>query len=58
MITAVLDHRDDLDLVGALVYSEAKHGVDIGTLVGRTPIGVTATTDVEQILNVDADCVL
>ena len=58
MITAVLDHRDDLDLVGALVYSEAKHGVDIGTLVGRAPIGVTATTDVDQILNLDADCVL
>ena len=58
MITAVLDHRDDLDLVGALVYSEAKNGVDIGTLVGREPIGVTATTDVEQILKLDADCVL
>ena len=58
MITAVLDHRDDLDLVGALVYSEAKNGVDIGTLVGREPIGVTATTDVEQILKQDADCVL
>ncbi len=58
MITAVLDHRDDLDLVGALVYAETKDGVDIGTLVGREPIGVTATTDVEQILKLDADCVL
>ena len=48
MITAVLDHRDDLDLVGALVYAETKDGVDIGTLVGREPIGVTATTDVER----------
>ena len=35
MITAILDHRDDLELVGALVYSEDKNGVDIGTLVGR-----------------------
>ncbi|MBY0291452.1 MAG: dihydrodipicolinate reductase [Mycobacteriaceae bacterium] len=58
MITAILDHRDDLDLVGALVYSDEKNGVDIGTLVGREPIGVTATTDVEQILALDADCVL
>ena len=45
MITAILDHRDDLCLVGALVYSDEKNGVDIGTLVGREPIGVTATTD-------------
>ncbi len=58
IITAILDHRDDLDLVGALVYSESKNGVDIGALVGREPIGVTATTDVEQILKLDADCVL
>jgi hypothetical protein len=58
MVTAVLDHRPDLQLVGALVYSEAKNGVDIGTLVGRDPIGVTATTDAEAILAADADCVL
>ena len=58
IITAVLDHWPELDIVGALVYSEAKDGVDIGTLVGRDPIGVTATTDVEQILASDADCVL
>lgn len=58
MITAILDHRDDLALVGALVYSDEKNGVDIGTLVGREPIGVTATTDVDQILRLDADCVL
>jgi 2,4-diaminopentanoate dehydrogenase len=58
IITAILDHRDDIDLVGALVYSEAKNGADIGTLVGREPIGVTATTDVEQILKLQADCVI
>ena len=58
MITAILDHWPDLELVGALVYSEAKNGVDIGTLIGRAPIGVTATTDIDQILALDADCVL
>ena len=58
IITAIIDHRDDLELVGALVYSETKNGVDVGTIVGREPIGVTATTDVEQILALDADCVL
>jgi hypothetical protein len=58
MLTAILDRRADLELVGALVYSDAKNGVDIGTLAGREPIGVAATTDVDQILALDADCVL
>lgn len=58
MITAILDHPSDLQIVGARVYSDAKHGVDVGTLVGREPIDVTATTDAEQILALDADCVL
>ena len=58
MVTAILDHRDDLQLVGARVYSDDKNGVDIGTLVGRDPIGVSATTDVDAILALDADCVL
>jgi hypothetical protein len=58
MITTILDHRRDLELVGAKVYSASKDGVDIGTLVGRDPIGVPATADVERILALDADCVL
>ena len=32
--------------------------MDIGTLVGRDTIGVSATTDVDAILALDADCVL
>ena len=47
-----------MEIVGARVYSDGKDGADIGTLVGRSPIGVTATTDVEEILALDADCVL
>ena len=58
MLTTILDHRPDLRIVGARVYSHAKHGTDIGTLVGRRPIGVTATTDADEILALDADCVL
>ena len=58
MMTAVLDHRPDLSLVGARVYSPDKHGADLGTLLGRDPIGVTATTDVDEILGLEADCVL
>src|SRR5689334_8931111 len=58
MITTILDHRPDIEVVGARVYSDAKNGADIGTLVGRDPIGVTATTDVAQILALEADLVL
>jgi hypothetical protein len=58
LLTAILDHRRDLTIVGARVYSPDKHGVDIATLVDRSPIGVTATTDVNEILALDADCVI
>lgn len=58
MVTAILDYRPDLQLVGARVYSDAKNGVDLGTIVGRSPIGVSATTDTSDILALDADLVL
>src|ERR1700744_5730577 len=56
-IQGVLDHPD-LDLVGCWVHSEEKDGVDVGTLVGRDPVGVRATRDVEALLALDAECVL
>ncbi|MFI5394951.1 MAG: dihydrodipicolinate reductase [Candidatus Binatia bacterium] len=49
--------RDDLELVGLLVHDERKAGQDAGTLIGREPVGVTATRDVDAILALDADCV-
>ncbi|AEV76710.1 hypothetical protein MycrhN_6252 [Mycolicibacterium rhodesiae NBB3] len=58
MVTTILDHRPDIQLVGARVYSQAKHGVDIGRIVGRDQIGVTATIDTAEILALDADLVL
>ncbi|MGV1006567.1 MAG: dihydrodipicolinate reductase, partial [Candidatus Nanopelagicales bacterium] len=58
LLTAILDHRRDLTIAGARVYSPEKNGVDIAELIGRSPIGVTATTDVDEILALDADCVL
>jgi len=58
MLTAILDHRRDMVIAGARVYSEDKHGADVGTFVGHDPIGVAATTDVDKILALDADCVL
>jgi len=56
-IEGVLDHPD-LVLAGAWVHSEAKHGVDLATLVGREPMGVTASSDIDAVLAIDADCVL
>jgi len=53
----VLEHPD-LELAGAWVHSPAKEGVDLGTLVGREPLGVTATNDVPTLLALEADCVL
>ena len=54
---AVHDHPD-MELVGALVYSDAKAGRDVGEICGFAPIGVTATNDPESILALDADCVV
>jgi hypothetical protein len=56
-IEGVMAHPD-LELVGCWVHSEAKDGRDAGELVGRGPIGVTATRDVDALLATDADCVI
>ncbi len=56
-IEGVLD-RDDLELVGCWVHSHEKAGTDVGELVGRAPIGVAASADVDAVLSVDADCVV
>ena len=56
-IEGVLDHPE-LELVGCWVHSGSKHGKDVGELIGRGPIGIEATSDVEAILALDADCVV
>jgi hypothetical protein len=56
-LEALLD-RPDLDLVGCWVHSAGKDGADVGSLVGRDPVGVAATTDVDALLALDADCVV
>jgi 4-hydroxy-tetrahydrodipicolinate reductase len=48
----------ELEVVGALVYSAEKDGVDIGTLAGADPVGVTATRDLDQFLALDCDVVV
>jgi hypothetical protein len=40
------------------VYSEAKDGVDAGVLLGGEPVGVVASTGVDAVLALDADCVI
>jgi hypothetical protein len=54
----LLHHADEFEVVGARVYSAAKDGRDIGALAGLDSIGVAATTDVEAILALEADCVV
>ena len=56
-IEGVLGHPE-LELVGCWVHSADKDGHDVGELVGREPIGVLATRDVESLLAMDADCVV
>lgn len=55
-IEGVLSHPE-LELVGCWVHGDAKHGRDVGEIAGTDPIGVTATTDEQALLELDADCV-
>lgn len=58
VLSAVLDDRSGLELAGVRVYSDDKDGVDAGELVGRGPVGVTASVDPTAVLALDADCVV
>jgi len=48
---AAIHRHPDLELVGALVYSDAKAGRDVGDICGLGPIGVTATTDRDAVVH-------
>lgn len=50
--------RPELTLVGARVYSEKKVGVDLGEMIHRAPLGVTATRDAETIFALNTDVVI
>jgi 2,4-diaminopentanoate dehydrogenase len=56
-IEAVQRHPE-LELVGCRVYSADKSGRDVGELIGGEPIGVVATDSREEVLALDADCVV
>ena len=54
----VLAACPSMELVGVFVYHEEKNGLDAGEIAGIAPLGVRATNDIEEILALDADCVL
>ncbi|MBW0012418.1 dihydrodipicolinate reductase [Mycobacterium sp.] len=47
-----------LELVGCYAWSAAKVGRDAGELAGTSPLGVTATDDVDALLALKPDCVV
>ncbi len=53
----VIEHPG-LELAGVYVTSAAKSGRDAGDLCGLPPTGLAATSDVDEILALGADCVL
>jgi 4-hydroxy-tetrahydrodipicolinate reductase len=56
-LRAISGHPE-LELVGVYVHSESKAGQDAGELCGSPVTGVRATCDVDEILAMEADCVV
>jgi hypothetical protein len=50
--------RSNLELVGVRVYDDSKVGLDAGVLCGADTTGVVATTDVDSLIALGADCVV
>ena len=56
-IRGVADHAH-LELVGLYVHGEDKLGKDAGEISGIEPLGVPATNNIEEVLNLKADCII
>ena len=56
-LRTVIDHPGT-ELVGVFTYAAIKHGKDAGELAGRPTTGVLATTDLDEVLALDADVVV
>ncbi|MDT4939820.1 MAG: hypothetical protein QOG80_3491 [Pseudonocardiales bacterium] len=56
-IEGVLRHPE-LELAGCWVHSADKAGKDVGEFIGSEPLGVVATNSADDILALDADCVV
>ena len=50
--------KDEFELVGVYVTNEAKNGLDAGVIAKRPDTGVRATTNIDEILAIEADVVL
>lgn len=47
-----------LELIGVKVYADDKHGVDAGELLGFEPVGILCTQEIDEVMGLDADCVI
>ena len=56
-IECVLNHPQ-LELAGCWVHSADKNGRDVGEILGIEALGVTATSSIDEVLALDADCVV
>ncbi|MGV0813425.1 dihydrodipicolinate reductase [Mycolicibacterium boenickei] len=56
-VEAVVNHPE-LELVGCWVHSADKSGRDVGEILGREPLGVVASSNKDDVLAIDADCVM
>ncbi|HZA11073.1 dihydrodipicolinate reductase [Mycobacterium sp.] len=56
-VDCIIKHPE-LELVGCWVHSKDKHGKDVGEIVGTGPLGVTASSNMDEILALDADAVV
>jgi hypothetical protein len=50
--------KHEFELAGVFAYSESKTGQDAGELVGLPRAGVKVTTNREEALKIDCDCVI
>ncbi|MFE2995757.1 hypothetical protein ACFXG4_12170 [Nocardia sp. NPDC059246] len=57
-VLAEASKREDIEIVGVRVFSEAKEGLTVGELVGDGVYGVAATRSIEDIVSLEADCVI
>ncbi|MGH9096851.1 MAG: dihydrodipicolinate reductase, partial [Acidimicrobiales bacterium] len=56
-LRGVIEHPG-MSLAGLYVYSPDKASRDAGELCGLDPTGVVATTEIDEIIGLGADCVL
>lgn len=56
-LRGVIEHPD-YELVGLWVSSQAKVGKDAGELCGLPPTGIKATNDADELIALEADCVI